>query len=490
MGSSKIDRGELVAGATAALTEYRHLKAMGFINRDGTFFPAGVHYPPITRYPPISQHEMFDGYHSSQDGLFDIYVHIPFCMRRCAFCHYPVKLGEQEAEKDLYLQYLEREMDISMGVLGVRPIRARSVLVGGGTPTYLAPRQMRSFLRSITSRLDLSRCTQFSFDVDPVTLLGPAGTERLAMMRDHGVDRLTIGVQSLDDPTLVRMNRPHNVKEALDAIEVSRRLGLQLNVEFIFGYPGQTLDTWMDDIEKAMALDVDEIQMYRLKIDAYGDYQGPIKGQIERRAARVTTDEEDVVMKRVAIDMLTSSGFSEPIRRVFSRKKSLLSHYAWNQCCMLLDELGFGLTAFSSLRDRFVLNTQYFEEYYSKISAGQLPLNRGAVRNPEEQMRWAFILPLKNSCVRRTVFEQRTGVPLHGAFRDKVEQLKSHGLLVEHNDRIESTARGAFYADELSHQFHAPEHVPFLLSDYTDGPLNPYHGAGVGAGRSAAGVPR
>ena len=471
----KFNRTELLADAEQFMGQYRTLKELGFINKGGEFFPSGVHYPPITMYPPITQEDFFKGYHLPEDGLLDIYTHIPFCEKRCLFCHYPVKLGPgHELEKDRYLSALEKEMDIYMGLLGLDRIKARSILVGGGTPTYLTPAQLKRFLDFFVKRVDLSKCTQFNYDVDPNTLLGADGAERLRIMRDYGVDRLTIGVQSLNDQTLRNMNRHHGVKEVLDSIEESRKLGYQLNIEFIFGFPGQTIDSWIDDIEMAMSLDVDEIQIYRLKIEAYGDYQGPVKNVIEKQALRVLDDNETLMMKRIAINMLTSRGFTENIRRVFCRTKKHVSHYAWNQCCMLYDEVGFGLTAFSSLRDRYGLNTQFFDEYYAQIAAGKLPLNRGLVRNEEEQKRWAAILPLKNSYVQKKIYRERTGESVENFFPEKMARLKEYGLMVEDEHRITPTKLGAFFADEVVQQFYRSDYMPLAREEYAEGPLNPY----------------
>ena len=334
-------------------------------------------------------------------------------------------------------------------------------------------RQLQRFLGSFTKRLDMSRCTQFNYDLDPNTMLGADGAERMRIMRDHGVDRLTIGINSLDPAILKAMNRHHTLEQALESVEAGRKLGFKLNIEFIFGYPGQTVEGWVDEMDLAMSLDVDEIQLYRLKVEAYGDFQGPIKDVTRREPLRVLGDETTLTMKKVAIDMLTAGNFTENIRRVFGRSRKIYSHYAWNQCCMLYDEIGFGLTAFSSLRDRFVLNTQHFDEYYAAIAAGRLPLNRGLVRSREEQERWSIILPVKNSFVNKRIFRERTGVPLESVYREKIARLKEHGLLVEDDAKLQATALGAFYADELAQQFHSPDYLPFPREEYADGVLNP-----------------
>jgi oxygen-independent coproporphyrinogen-3 oxidase len=466
-------KAEIIANAQQFLEKYRELKRLGFINKIGDFFPS-VHYPPITMYKPISQEEMFAGYTLPDDGLFDVYAHIPFCKQRCVYCHYPVKFGELSLEKDKYLDTLEKEMDIYMGILGIDRIQTRSILVGGGTPTYLTPRQLKRFLDYFTKRLDLSKCTQFNYDVDPNTLLEKDGTERLRIMRDFGVDRLTIGINSLDEGILKDMNRHHTVQQALEAIEESRKFGYNLNIEFIFGYPGQTLEDWIDQMEFAMSLDVDEIQLYRLKVEAYGDFQGPIKKVLQNEESPVLSDEETLTMKSIAINMLTAKNFTENIRRVFGRSKKIYSHYAWNQCCMLYDEIGFGLTAFSSLRDRFVLNTQYFEEYYASIEAGRLPLNRGLVRSEEEQKRWGIILPVKNSFVNKSIYKERTGESVENVFKEKMNRLKTYGLVVEDEKKIQATKLGVFFADEVAQQFHHPDYIPFPRDQYEEGVLNPY----------------
>lgn len=468
--AAKKDR---MAKAKARIEDFKRLQEAGLICQDGDFFPS-VHYPPITMYPSITEEELFKGYTNPEDGLFDIYAHIPFCLSRCLFCHYPVQLGERSAEKDQYLDALEKEMDIYMNRLGIDKIKARSILVGGGTPTYLTLDQLNKFLDSFVQRLDLSKYKQFNYDVDPVTLIGPEGMERLRLMKSYGVDRLTIGVQSLNEDVLKKMNRHHGVQEVLQSIENAKELGYQVNIEFIFGYPGETLENWIQVIEHAVSLDVDEIQLYRLKIEAYGDYQGPIKRFTEVRPDELPTVEETLMMKQVAIDILNENGYYENLRRVFSKERKHFSHYAHNQCHMLYDQIGFGLTAFSSLRDRFGLNTQNFDEYYSKITEGKLPLNRGIVRSKEDQMRWAIILPLKNRSVRKNYFKKLTGISLDQIFRNKIEKLKSFGLIVERDSEIALTKLGAFFADEVAQQFHHPDCIPFPRDAYAHGPLYPY----------------
>jgi oxygen-independent coproporphyrinogen-3 oxidase len=460
--------------ARQRLRDLRHFQELGLINRRGDFFPGGVHYPPITRVPPFTEEELFRDFPLPEDGLFDVYVHIPFCQQRCVFCHYPVQLGERTAEKDQYLAALAKELDLHLRQLGVVQLRARSILVGGGTPTFLDVRQIQGFLESLTRRVDQSACTQFNYDLDPGSMLHDIGRERLRIMRDYGVDRLTIGVQSLNDAVLKIMNRPHNAQEAIEAIGRAREMGYQVNIEFIFGHPGETIENWVEVMEQAVTLGADEIQLYRLKIEAYGDYQAPVKKLLELRPDNAIPPEQTLAMKQLAIDILNEHGYHENLRRVFTRDPGCCSHYARNQCCKLLDEIGLGLTAFSSLRDRFGLNTADFKEYYRNIENGRLPLDRGMIRTAEQQLRWAIILPLKNLDVWKPTFTARTSRSLDELFRPRIEQLKQHGLVTESDNKLALTTLGAFFADEVCETFSAPQHIPFPRSAYAEGPLNPY----------------
>lgn len=466
---------ELLTRARGRIEDLDRLRSAGLVVKNADFYPSGVHYPPITKYTPISEDDVFAGYTMPEDGRLDVYAHIPFCRQRCTFCHYPLKLGPKMVEeKDRYLAAMEKEMDLYLRRLGLDRIKPRSILVGGGTPTFLTPEQLKRFLVSFDKRVDLHASTQFSYDVDPNNFLGDEGAERMRIMRDHGVHRVTIGIQSFNATVLRLMNRHHGREEALRSIERSLEAGFEVNIEFIFGYPGQDLENWAEGIEEACNLGVTEIQLYRLKIDAYGDYQGPIKQYLDKYPDRIVSNETAIMMKQVAYDILNRHGYHENVlRRVFSKGPQYYSHYAHNQCCRLIDQIGIGLTAFSSLRNRFVLNTDDFNEYYTRIENGQLPCNRGLVRGLEEQMRWAMILPLKNRTVRRLEFEARTGLKLEQAWPEKIARLKAEGLIEDTRWGISLTTTGKFFADEIVQQFFDPKDLPFPADAYADGSLHP-----------------
>ncbi len=470
----KINRNDLIEQASKRICHLKTLIKAGLVCLNGEFFPS-VHYPSITMYPPTDEQALFKNYSKPADSLFVLYVHVPFCIKYCNFCHYPVKITSSTQEKDYYLDALKKEMDIYMHQLGVKTINARSILVGGGTPTYLTLVQLKRFFEFFTARVNLQSCAQFSYDVDPSTLLGTEGKKRLKILKSYGVDRLTIGIQSLNDKLLRRMNRAHTAKEAVKSIEQAKKAGFKINIEFIYGYPGQTLYNWIEVMNKAVSLGAEEIQIYRLKIIPYGDHEGIITKEFISKPSGFITNEQTILMKEIAILILRGSGYHENLRRVFTKEVNDYSRYADDQCCKLFDQIGFGLTAFSSLRDRFGLNTQFFKTYYSLIKQGRLPLDRGIIRSSDDQLRWAIILPLKNRAVYKKFYKKQTGVSLNSIFRRKIERLRNFGLLEEDIDILKTTNLGSFFADEVCHQFHHPQYIPFPKSAYSNGPLNPYN---------------
>jgi len=465
---------ELIAHAEEVFSKVEECQRLGLICNDGDFVPS-VHYPPITQYDPCDIDEYFKTYTQPADGLMDIYVHIPFCIQHCTFCHYPGMTGERLLEKKQYVEYLIREMDIYLKYFGLKKIKPRSILLGGGTPTSLPPDLLEHFLTEFDKRVDFSACKQYNVDLGPNSINGEDGTQKCRIMKAHGIDRLTIGLQSLDDNVLRLMNRPHSAQEGIDSVYKALDYGFNVNIEFIYGHPGETIDNWIEVIDKAVALPMAEIQMYRLKVQAYGDFQGIINRYHRGEGSTDIPDfKTTMMMKQMAIDILNEHGFNERLRRVYTRNKAIFSHYAYNQCCNQYDQVGFGLTGFSSYRDRFDINTQYFKEYYEAIDAGKLPINRGLVRSTEEQARWAIVLPLKNRDVRKSEFKARSGFEFDDVFKTKVALLKQYGLLEDTGKVVRLTELGGFVADEVCEQFNSIPYLPFPRERYAEGPLNPY----------------
>lgn len=465
---------DYISLSTARWEEFQEFQRLGLIPTHGDFSPAGVHYPPITNYPPISQEEAYDGFKEVVPGEFDVYVHIPFCHKRCLFCHYPSRYNCNDVDKDIYLDHLEMEMRNWLSFRGLDKIKARTILIGGGTPTDLSPKQLERFLTFFTKYVDISNCPQFNYDVDPSTLVGDKGLERLRIIKDFKGDRLTIGIQSLNEMVLKKMNRSHNADTAKESVKNCLDMGFDVNIEFIYGHPGETLQNWIDVIEEACTLGTEEIQLYRLKIEPYGDQEGTIKRFSVYHEDELISVEDTIRMKEMSTLILADHGFNENLRRVFTKKRSNISLYAYNQCCRLKDQVGFGLSAFSSLNDRFMINTPSFDEYYKRTENNEIAADRCLIRSADQQIRWSVILPLKNYFIDKKLFREMNGIEIDSVFQKQFALLKQYDLITETDRKIELTPKGAFYSDEIVHMFYEPQHQSFPESDFVNGIMNPY----------------
>ncbi|MBI3548919.1 MAG: coproporphyrinogen III oxidase family protein [Elusimicrobia bacterium] len=450
------------------------LKDAGLLPRNDLFFPS-IYYPPLTQYPERDD-SILDGLEWMNRDRFILYVHIPQCPSRCNYCHWVVSLQNSPAEMDAYLDRLEVEMDRWKSRLGGGRFAPRSILIGGGTPTLLPPKQMRRFLEMLTSRFELADCRQFSVEAEPATLLGADGAERLKLLSSFGVDRISMGVQSLDDGVLERMGRPHDARQALDAIEAIKTAGIgSLSIDLIYGFPGCTAETWAVALESALATGIDAYQLYRLRIVPHGDKVGPVKVQYERQPEAFPSLADVYLMKALGKVVSEARGFKENFRRIYSRGPSHISYYLRDYGCRLYDVLGIGISSWSNLGDRTVLNTgSTLKRYYSMIDDGRLPIDRGLIQTREDRQRKSAVLPIKTYGISKERYRQFCGSEFRDVYGERVRELERFGLVEESDLCVSLTERGGFFADEVAMQFYDPARLPFGKNSYADGPLNPH----------------
>lgn len=190
-----------------------------------------------------------------------LYIHIPFCTNKCHYCDFTSYVLRGQPV-DQYLDALESEMQRTAELL--RPERIDTVFVGGGTPTVLTPPQMERFLRSVTSRFPLAEGVEFTMEANP----GTVDEDKLAAMKEGGVNRISFGVQSFDNGLLERIGRIHNVDDVYRSLDNARRIGFDnLSIDLMFGLPGQTLAHLSDSVDRAMALDLPHYSLYSLKVE-------------------------------------------------------------------------------------------------------------------------------------------------------------------------------------------------------------------------------
>ncbi|MDH5729456.1 MAG: coproporphyrinogen III oxidase family protein [Gammaproteobacteria bacterium] len=452
------------ARAELAAMDIEGVRASGILPASGSkFFPV-IGYPPLTMFSDMDQQAIFQNFDSRPARKTIAYIHIPFCPSRCTFCHWITKTKSKSEEVDVYLDYLEKEMILYKTNMGMEKIPAHSVLIGGGTPTYLNVEQTLRFMQMIHRHYDLSVCTQFSVEAEPRTLLGDDGFEKLRIMQDHGVHRISMGVQSFDDDILAYMGRVHTHQDTLDAITQMRRAKIEnIFIDLIYAYPNQSVEMWTRNMLQAVELDIEGYQLYRLRVKQHGDRQGNIITQFNKKPDVFPDADTIQLMKHLGIMISEDHGFHEYQTRIFAKKENDISHYLRDWCCGLTDVVGVGVSSWSNLRGVFTLNVgdTSLQTYYDLIDQGKVAINRGKIRTNDDELRRNFILPLKNMKVDKSYYKLLTGITVDEVFGAEIEWLATIGVIEQNNDYVWLSKLGRFFADEVTTQFFNHDYLPF-----------------------------
>lgn len=342
---------------------------------------------------------------------FGVYVHIPFCTRRCDYCAFATWTDRHHLQ-ERYLAALA--VDISRHV--DRP--ATSVFVGGGTPTLVDPFRLAAVISAIPRTADAEVTVECN--PDDVT------EELLRAYLAGGVDRVSIGVQSMVPAVLASLGRWHDPDNVRRAVAAVRAVGLRSwNVDLIYGGAGESLDDWRHTLEEVVALEPPHVSAYALTVEA----GTPLAGQPERHP-----DDDDLADKyELADDLLTAAGLANYEVSNWARPGHECRHNRlyWDQG----DYLGFGSAAHSHRDGRRWWNVRTPERYLSAVEAGESTEASGETLDPETRRIEGLQLALR----------MREGVPLGSLDVDELGDL----VAVE-GERIVLTRRGRLLANEVS----------------------------------------
>ncbi|EXX87961.1 coproporphyrinogen III oxidase [Paenibacillus darwinianus] len=227
-----------------------------------------------------------------------VYIHIPFCTNKCYYCDFnSFVLNGQPV--DAYLTALEQEMERTVRLLP--PERIDTVFVGGGTPTVLTPPQMTRFLASVQRQFPVSKTAEFTMEANP----GTTEADKLAAMREGGVNRISFGVQSFDNGLLERIGRIHSVDDVYRSLELARAAGFSnLSIDLMFGLPGQTPELLEGSVERALALDLPHYSLYGLKVEENTLFHT----LYERNELPLPSEEDELAMYLLIMERLKAAG--------------------------------------------------------------------------------------------------------------------------------------------------------------------------------------
>ncbi len=360
-----------------------------------------------------------------------LYVHIPFCARICPYCAF-YKERADSSQTQRFCEALLREIE---EVRDRFPLKPETIFFGGGTPTALTTVQLEFLIGGLRDRLDLSGLVEWTLEANP----GSVSSRKAALLREMGVNRISLGVQSWDDELLKLLGREHDAAQAVASFRILRDAGFaHVSLDLMFGLPGQALAQWETDLEKTIALKPDHISTYCLT------YEEDTEFFLRHASGEFREDtESDAQFLETAMRMLEAAGFEHYEISNYARPGFASSHNRGYWAGH--DYLGIGPSAFSTVGLRRWINVADYRAYSDRILAGQ-----SAVSSTE-------ILTLEMKRAERIALALRTGdgIPSNelGSWPNESREFIDLGLLREVNGNFVLTPRGKLLADSVAEAF-------------------------------------
>lgn len=414
----------------------------------------------ISNYPPYSQWkrefvpEVEQALHSPpREVPLGLYLHIPFCRKRCKFCYFKVFTDNTAGQIEEYVQALTREIELvsRLPVMGGRPFRF--VYFGGGTPSFLSVKQLTSLGDRLRASVRWDQAEEVTFECEPGTL----SEAKLRTIRELGVTRLSLGVEHFNDEVLRENGRAHLSAEIQRAWEWIVATGFpNVNIDLIAGMVGDSSESWKEAVRRTLDLSPDSVTIYQLELPFNTVFSKDILGQqVQLPVADWPTKREWV---NYAFDELAAAGYhsssaytmvKDPGRVNFSYRDNLFSGS---------DLLATGIASFGHVSGVHYQNLPEWNDYVGNLlQQGRLPIGRGMRPTREQLLIREVILLLKTGHLDVARFREKFQIDIREKWRAVWDEYESAGYVTVHGDDIELTREGLLRADGLLPAFFEPE---------------------------------
>jgi len=429
------------------LTEDHETKA-------GNYFVSN--YPPYSFWTPERVEEAFAALDRppAPNTPLGVYLHIPFCRKRCHFCYFRVYTDKNAAEIRRYLDAAIEELTLYAARPFIGGRKPDFIYFGGGTPSYLSTQQLTYLTDAMKRLLPWDEAEEITFECEPGTLT----EHKLHVIHDIGVTRLSLGVEHFEDRILRLNGRAHGSQEIDRAYDFARSVGFpQINIDLIAGMMGDTDEDWQEAVRKTIEMQPDSVTIYQMEIPynttiyqemkAKGQQVAPVAGWSKKRA-----------WVRCAFEQLENAGYTvtsaytavkDPQRTQFIYRDRL-----WTGA----DLIGLGVASFSYVGGTHYQNQHNFEPYVSSLANGTLPIYRALTPTAEERLIRELILQFKRGHVNTRYFARKFGVEIHERFAEALNTLRGWGYLQDDGDELRLNREGLLRADRLVHEFFLPPH--------------------------------
>lgn len=420
----------------------------------GNYFVSN--YPPFSFWKPDRVPELQSALdRAPHPGTpLGLYVHIPFCRKRCHFCYFKVYTDKDSAAIRGYLEAVLTEFRhyASRSFIGGR--KPRFVYFGGGTPSYLSVDQLKQLFGGLQQELAWDEVEEVTFECEPGTLTD----HKLKAIRDLGVTRLSLGVENFDDHILEINGRAHHGKEIQRAYDYARSVGFpQINIDLIAGMLEETEANWQACVQRALEMAPDSITIYEMEIPYNTTIYQRMKSE-GKLIAPVADWETKRRWVREAFAEFERAGYTVASAYTAVRDKHRTKFVYRDQLWSGADLLSLGVASFGHIGGTHYQNHHDFDPYVKALESGRLPVYRALTPTDEERFIREFVLQLKLGRISRTYFKEKFGMDPVDHCAEGVARLQSWGYLAVDGDLLKLNRDGLLQVDRLLQEFFLPQH--------------------------------
>ena len=365
------------------------------------------------------------------------YVHIPFCTQICYYCDFS-KVFIKNQPVDSYLEHLIEEYD-SYDIK-----KLRTLYIGGGTPTALSAPQLAFLLEKLTDKLDLSYLEELTIEANP----GDLDQEKIAVLKDSPVNRVSLGVQTFNDRMLKQIGRSHLEKDIYENIANLKKAGFDnISIDLIYALPKQTMEDVKINVAKAIALDIPHMSLYSLILENHTVFMN----RMRRGKLPLPKEDLEAEMFEYIIAELGKAGFEHYEISNFSKPGFESRHNLmyWDNA----EYYGIGAGASGYVNGVRYKNHGPIRHYLQAVEAGNARVQEEVLTLKEKMEEEMFLGLRKKSGVSKKRFEEKFGLSFEDQYGAVVFELTEQGLLVPDRDIVRMTKQGLFLGDTVAEKF-------------------------------------
>ncbi len=386
-----------------------------------------------------------------------LYLHIPFCRKRCKFCYFRVYTDKNARDIEVYLDALVREVELysRLPVVGGRP--PQFVYFGGGTPSYLSAAQLRGLMTRLKEAFPWDGASEVTCECEPGTLQ----EHKLEALREMGITRLSLGVENFDYKILEYNGRAHHDEEIYRAYGWARSMGFdQINIDLIAGMVGESWDNWKRCVAKTIELAPESVTIYQMELPYNTVFSKELRvlGADEPASFAVADWPTKRAWVSYAFDELARVGYEQSSAYTMvkdrRRTKFVYRDSLWHGA----DMFGTGVASFGHVNGVHVQNVDEWDNYVATLDRGELPLGRALPVGPRELLIRELILQLKTGWVEADYFRVKFGADIQKDFGDALARLAESRDVVLSDGGVELTRQGLLHVDRLLPEFFESRH--------------------------------